>query len=98
MALCAGLKRQHEGPRAEVNTFPAHRKGSLPVLALALHKRAAATDTGVVKQQIDMLGLVLLKNLVTKLEHLRLVAEIANVRGHASFSDIRQTPSLIHVG
>ena len=60
MALCAGLKRLHKGPTADVNTFLANHKGSLPVLALAPYKGAAA-NISVVKQQIDVLGLVLLR-------------------------------------
>src|SRR5262249_53249893 len=67
-----------------VDAVPAHVEGALPLGAVALAEAAAAADAGVVEEQVDVLGRVLLDAGVAERHHLTLVRHAADVSGHAS--------------
>src|SRR5205823_10375950 len=59
-------------------------EGAFPLVPLAGDEAAAATDAGVVEQQVDVVGLVLVDDLVTEAVDLGFVGHITEVGRDAS--------------
>src|SRR5690349_13863027 len=73
---------QHRQKRAGgiIDAAPADVERALPFVAAIGNHAAAAADTRVVEQQVDLLGLVTVGNLVAKPLDLRPVGDISDVR------------------
>ncbi|MGY4488546.1 hypothetical protein ACVWWR_007737 [Bradyrhizobium sp. LM3.2] len=59
-------QHRQEGADAKIDAAPADVEGALPLLARVGEQAAAATDAGVVEQEMDPIGLLLLGELVAK--------------------------------
>jgi hypothetical protein len=81
MARVSLQQHRHEDARSEIDPAPADSKSPLPLLAGAGEQAAAAADAGVVEQQMDLVGLVLLGDLVAEAQELRFVRDVGEVRG-----------------
>ena len=57
----SGLQQQRQkGADAEIDAAPADVEGALPLLAGIGEQAAAAADAGIVEQQMDLVGRLLL--------------------------------------
>ena len=77
------LQHRQEGARAQIDAAPADVEGPLPRFAAVGEHAAAATDAGVVEQQMDPIGRLLLGHLVAKPLHLAFVRHVGDVDGDA---------------
>ena len=81
---CVGLlQHRQKGAGVVVDAAPADVEGPFPFLAAVGDHAAAAADAGVVEQQMDLVGVLLVGDLVAKPLHLGLVGDIGDVRGDA---------------
>ena len=87
VALVGGDEQREEGAGAVVHAAPAHGEAPVPRLAAVGEQAAAAAQAGVVEQQVDVVGLVLLDHLVAEREDRLLRRDVAQVRGDA---DVRR--------
>src|SRR5271163_3635388 len=77
------LRLQHhrqEGAGAVVDAAPAHVEGSFPLLAAMGEHAAAAADTGIIEEEMDLVGAVALGGLVAKSLDLRRVGHVGEMR------------------
>ena len=75
-----------EDPRAVVDPSPADGEAAVPRLPRVGEQAASTAQTGVVEQQVDMVGVVRREHLVAKDHDRRLVADVADV---ARYADVR---------
>ena len=66
MALVGLHQQRQEGADAEIDAAPADVEGTLPLLAGIGEQAAAAADAGIVEQQMDPVGRLLLGQLIAK--------------------------------
>ena len=66
MALIGLQQQRHEGADAEIDAAPADVEGALPLLPGVGEQAAATADAGIVEQEMDPVGLLLLDQLVAK--------------------------------
>src|ERR1700739_2876164 len=59
-------EQRQEGADAEIDAAPADVEGALPLLARIGEQAAAASDAGIVEQEMDLVGLLLLDELVAE--------------------------------
>ena len=59
-----------------VHAEPVDAEGALPVGAVAVDEAAAASDAGVVEQQVDVLGPMLGNDGIPERQHLGFLADI----------------------
>jgi hypothetical protein len=82
-----GLIRLHqhrqEGADAEIDAAPADVERFLPLLARVGEQAAAAADAGIVEQQVDLVGFLLLRDFVAEAQQLVLNGYIGDMRGDA---------------
>jgi hypothetical protein len=83
MALVGLLQHRQEGAGAGVDAAPAYVEGPLPFVAAVGDHAAAAADTGVVEQQMDLVGVVAVCDLIAKSLYLRRVGHVGDVCGDA---------------
>ena len=83
VARIGPLKHGQEGTRAVVDAAPADIERPLPLLAGVGDHTAAAPDAGVVEQQMDPVGIVAIRHLISELLHLRCVGHVGYMRGEA---------------
>src|SRR5207244_8290105 len=83
VALLGVLQHRQKRAGAVIDAAPADVERALPFVAAVGHHAAAAADTGVVEQQVDLVGLVTVGNLVAKPLDLRPVGDIDDVRRDA---------------
>src|SRR6516162_9278646 len=83
VALLGVLQHRQQRAGAVIDATPADVERALPFVAAVGNHAAAAADTGVVEQQVDLVGLVTVGNLVAKALDLRPVGDIDDVRGDA---------------
>lgn len=69
-------------PGTVVHAVPTHGKGFLPMGSITGDETAAATDAGVVKQKIDVVGRLIGDNGGTKILHLRLARDVGEEGGY----------------
>src|SRR5882762_8810598 len=72
VALLGVLQHRQKRAGAVIDAAPADVERALPFVAAIGNHAAAAADTGVVEQQVDLVGLVTVGNLVAKPLDLRL--------------------------
>ena len=89
VALVGVLQHRQKRAGAVIDAAPADVERALPFVAVIGNHAAAAADTGVVEQQVDLVGLVAVGNLGAKPLDLRPVGDIGDVRRNAQ-------PLLIH--
>src|SRR6516225_9803583 len=80
VALLGVLQHRQQRAGAVIDATPADVERALPFVAAVGNHAAAAADTGVVEQQVDLVGLVTVGNLVAKALDLRPVGDIDDVR------------------
>ena len=79
-----GLHQQRqEGADAEIDAAPADVEGALPLLARIGEQAAATADAGVVEQQMDLVGRLLLGQFIAKTLELVLDRDVGDMRGDA---------------
>src|SRR5437660_6359365 len=83
VALLGFLQHRQKRAGAVIDAAPADVERALPFVAAIGNHAAAAADTGVVEQQVDLVGLVAVGNLVAKPLDLRPVGDIGDVRRDA---------------
>src|SRR6516165_7794001 len=83
VALLGVLQHRQKRAGAVIDAAPADVERALPFVAAVGHHAAAAADTGVVEQQVDLVGLVTVGNLVAKPLDLCPVGDIDDVRRDA---------------
>src|SRR6266446_168550 len=79
VALLGVLQHRQKRTGAVIDAAPADVERALPFVAAIGNHAAAAADTGVVEQQVDLVGLVAVGNLVAKPLDLRPVGDISDV-------------------
>jgi hypothetical protein len=80
VALRGVLQHRQKRASAVIDAAPADVERAFPFVAAIGNHAAAAADTGVVEQQVDLVGLVTVGNLVAKPLDLRPVSDIGDVR------------------
>src|SRR5262249_57837827 len=80
VAFLGVLQHRQKRAGAVIDAAPAGVERALPCGAAIGNHAAAAADTGVVEQQVDLVGLSAVSNLVAKPLDLRPVGAIADVR------------------
>jgi hypothetical protein len=80
VALLSVLQHRQKRAGAVIDAAPANVERALPFVAAIGNHAAAAADTGVIEQQVDLVGLVVVGNLVAKPLDLRPVGDIGDVR------------------
>ena len=83
VALLRLQQHRQEGAGAVVDPAPAHVERPFPLLAAMGEHAAAAADTGIVEEEMDLVGAVTLGDLVAKSLDLRLVGHIGEMRRDA---------------
>ena len=83
VALLGVLQHWQKRADAVIDTAPADVERALPFVAAIGNHAAAAADTGVVEQQVDLVDLVTVGNLIAKPLDLRPVGDIGDVRRDA---------------
>ena len=83
MAAIGLEHHRQEGPCAVVDTEPADVEGPLPFAALVQEHAAAAADAGIVEQQVDLVGVLVARDLGRKALDVVLVGDIAEMGGDA---------------
>src|SRR6267142_539065 len=83
MALVGFQQQRQKGSDAEINAAPADVEGLFPLLARVGEQAAAAADAGVVEQQMDLVGRLLLGELITEAQQLILNRDVGDMRGDA---------------
>src|SRR6516164_5096409 len=83
VALLGVLQHRQKRAGAVIDAAPADVERALPFVAAVGNHAAAAANTGVVEQQVDVVGLVTVGNLVAKALDLRPVGDIDDVRRDA---------------
>src|SRR5581483_5656315 len=79
-----GLEQQrHESAHAEIDAAPADNEGALPTLAAAGNDAAATADAGIVEQEMDLVGLLLVDQLVAEADVMRFDRDIGDMGGDA---------------
>src|SRR5882762_9978588 len=94
MALVSPKQQRQEGANAEIDAAPADVEGALPLLARIGEQAAAAADAGIVEQQMDLVGRLLLDQLVAKTLEMSLDRDVGDMRGDAKA--LRQLFCLAH--
>src|SRR5690349_10245959 len=80
VALLGVLQHWQKRSGAVIDTAPANVERALPFVAAIRNHAAAAADTSVVEQQMDLVGLVTVGNLIAKPLDPRSVGDIGDVR------------------
>src|SRR5215469_10170040 len=80
VALLSFQQHRQEGAGAVVNSAPTDVEGPLPFLSAVGDHTAAAADTGIVEEEMDLIGAETLGDLVAKSLDLRLVGYIGEMR------------------
>ena len=83
VCLIRGAQHRQEGPRVQIDATPTDVEGAFPFRALADDHTPAATDTSVVEQQVNAIGSVLGRNLVTETKHVGFIGDVGDVRRDA---------------
>ena len=83
MALVGLHQHGQEGAHSEIDATPADVEGSFPLLAGIGEQTAAAADAGIIEQQVDLVGGLLLDDLVTEARQLILDRDVGDMRGDA---------------
>ena len=83
MALVRLHQHRQEGANAEINPAPANIKSLFPLLARVGKQAAAATDAGIVEQEMDLVGRLLLGQFIAKTYELVLDRDIGDMGGDA---------------
>jgi len=83
VALVGALQHRQEGAGAVIYATPADVECPFPLVAAVGDHAAAATDAGVVEQQMNLVRAVALCDLVAKSLHLRGVGHVGKVSGDA---------------
>ena len=83
VALVGLHQHRQEGADAEIDPAPADVEGPFPLLARVGEQAAAAADAGVVEQQMDPVGRLLLGQLVAKARQLVLDRDVGDMGGDA---------------
>ncbi len=83
MALVGLEQHRQEGADPQVNPAPANVEGPFPLLARAGEQAAAAADPGVVEQQMDPVGRLLLGDFIAEALELVLDRDVGDVSGDA---------------
>ena len=78
------------------HALPADGERAFPLVSITLDERTAATNTGVVKQQVDVLGLMLLRHFIAKAQHILLLTDVTD-DWSVSKRLAGQTSGFIHV-
>ena len=81
MALVGGDEQRQEGSGAVVDAAPTHGEAPVPRFTGVGEEAAAAAQAGVVEQEVDVVGLVLLDDLVAEREDRLLRRDVAEVGG-----------------
>ncbi|MGY4217385.1 hypothetical protein ACVMFB_003884 [Bradyrhizobium sp. USDA 4522] len=80
--MCASSAFTNSGRKVrtpEIDAAPADVEGALPLLARVGEQAAAATDAGVVEQQVDLVGRLLLDQLIAEAFVVILDRDVGNV-------------------
>jgi len=80
VALLRLEQQRQEGAGAVVNAAPTDVEGPLPFLAAVGDHAAAATDTGIVEEEMNLIGAETLGDLVAKSLDLRCVGHLGEMR------------------
>ena len=83
MTLVRLEQQRKESAHAEIDAAPADVEGSLPGLARRIDDAATAADPGIVEQEMDLVGLLLLDQLVAKPLEVVLDRDVGDVGGDA---------------
>src|ERR1044072_7906520 len=83
VALISLQQQRQEGADAEIDTAPADVEGALPLFARVGEQAAAAANAGIVEQQMDLVGRLLLDQVVAKTLEMRLYRAVGKVGGDA---------------
>ena len=90
VTLVARHEQRHEGAGAVVDAVPADTKGALPLVAATIDKRAAATDSSVIEQQVDVLGVESVQHTVAECQKMLAVLGVEVIRGPGPRKGARQ--------
>src|SRR6516165_2312654 len=82
VSLIRVLEQRQKRARAVVNAVPADAKGLFPFAAVAVDKAATATDSGVVEQKMDVLGVEIAPHGVSESQHLFFDRHVGRRRRH----------------
>jgi hypothetical protein len=83
MSLVGLQEQRHEGADAEIDAAPADVEGLLPRLARVGEQAAAATDAGIVEQEMDLAGRLLVDQFIAETDQLVLDRDVGDVGGDA---------------
>ena len=83
MALVRLHQQRQEGANPEIDAAPADVEGAFPLFARVGEQAAAPTDPCIVEQKMDLVGRLLLDELVAKSLQLVLDCDVGDVRGDA---------------
>jgi hypothetical protein len=78
--LVRGAQHWQEGARVQIDATPADVEGAFPFRALVDDHASTPADTGVVEQQVNAIGRVLDRNLVTEPQHVGFIGDVGDVR------------------
>src|SRR5438105_7015215 len=79
VALLGLLQHRQKRAGAVVDAAPADVEGALPFLAAVRKHAAAAADPGIVEQEMDLVGVVMPRDVVAEPRDLRLVRYIRDM-------------------
>jgi hypothetical protein len=83
VALVGLLQQRQKGADAEIDAAPADVEGFFPLLTGVGEQAAATADTGVVEQQMDPVGGLLLDQFIAEAQQLVLHGNVGDVGGDA---------------
>src|SRR6185295_3246261 len=83
MSLVRLHHQRQEGADAEINAAPADVEGALPLLERVGEQAAATADAGIVEQEMDLVGRLLLDQLIAKTLEMVLNRNVGDMRGDA---------------
>src|ERR1035437_9294975 len=100
VALVGLYQHRQEGADAEIDPAPADVEGLFPLLPGVGEQAAAAADAGVVEQQMDLVGRLLLDDLIAEALELVLDRDVGDMGGDAQalrqFLDLAKPLGLRH--
>ena len=77
-----GDEHWQERAAPEVHAVPAHRERRVPLRAIFGDEAAATADASIVEQQVDVVGVMLVRHVVAEAQPLRLVRHVGDERRH----------------
>src|SRR5258708_1632198 len=85
LTICASSAACSRGRKArgEVDAAPAYVEGALPLVPAVRDHAATAADPGIVEQQMDTVGRVLVCGFVAKAHHVSFAGHVGEMRGDA---------------